>query len=327
MRNKQYLLSSLFPVMLISCYHEVDLDEYRDKDGENILTINSLVCPDSSLQVSATKTYFFSDIHNDRTYVKDLNILVKVNEVGRGIMEYDKTRNLYISDIKIQSGDRVTISTEYSETFVSASDIMPDAASIEGVSVERQGPVSIYTNSDFIFTYGITFTDRPDEDNYYFLQWDAVERGKDIRMGERDFAHELVFQQLASQIHSTLPGWEPYSPYGLPFSDKGIDGKEHTIVVKEIVQMVKGSNEWRKTQMKRGFRLYAISKAYYDYLVSVLINQTGDKGLQGGMIDLGIADPVKVFSNIEGGVGILGCYTMAESEIDVMKIVGPFPTE
>ncbi len=26
---------------------------------------------------------------------------------------------------------------------------------------------------------------------------------------------------------------------------------------------------------------YAISKAYYDYLVSVLINQTGDKGLQG----------------------------------------------
>lgn len=95
MRNKQYLLSALFPVMLISCYHEVDLDEYRDKDGENILTINSLVCPDSSLQVSATKTYFFSDIHNDRTYVKDLNILVKVNEVGRGIMEYDKTRNLY----------------------------------------------------------------------------------------------------------------------------------------------------------------------------------------------------------------------------------------
>ena len=31
MRNKQYLLSALFPVMLISCYHEVDLDEYRDK--------------------------------------------------------------------------------------------------------------------------------------------------------------------------------------------------------------------------------------------------------------------------------------------------------
>ncbi len=182
MRNKQYLLSALFPVMLISCYHEVDLDEYRDKDGENILTINSLVCPDSSLQVSATKTYFFSDIHNDRTYVKDLNILVKVNEVGRGIMEYDKTRNLYISDIKIQSGDRVTISTEYSETFVSASDIMPDAASIEGVSVERQGPVSIYTNSDFIFTYGITFTDRPDERQLLFS---AMGRGG-ARQGHQD---------------------------------------------------------------------------------------------------------------------------------------------
>lgn len=34
MRNKQYLLLALFTVMLTSCYHEVDLDEYRDKDGE-----------------------------------------------------------------------------------------------------------------------------------------------------------------------------------------------------------------------------------------------------------------------------------------------------
>lgn len=313
--------------MLTSCYHEVDLDEYRDKDGEKILTINSLVCPDSSLQVSATKTYFFSDKHNERTYVKDLDISVKVNDMSRGIMKYDERRNLYISDVKIQSGDRVTISTDYLEASVTASDIMPESVSIEGISVERQGPVSIYTNSDFVFTYGITFTDRPDEDNYYFLQWDAVELSKDVSMGERDFSHELVFQQLASQIHSILPGWKPYSPYGLPFSDKGIDGRTHTVVVKEIVQMANGSSGWRKTQMKRRFRLYAISKAYYDYLVSVLINRTGDKGLQGGMIDLGISDPVKIFSNIEGGVGILGCYTMAESEFDVMKIVGQFPSK
>ncbi len=45
------------------------------------------------------------------------------------------------------------------------------------------------------------------------------------------------------------------------------------------------------------------------------------------MIDLGIADPVKVYSNISGGVGILGCYTTAESEIDALKIVGPFPKQ
>lgn len=212
----------MFLLMLISCYHEVDLDEYRDKDGENILTINSLVCPDSSLQVSATKTYFFSDIHNDRTYVKDLDISVKVNEVGRGILEYDKTRNLYISDIKIQSGDRITISTEYSETFVSASDIMPDAASIEGVSVERQGPVSIYTNSDFVFTYGITFTDRPDEDNYYFLQWDAVERGKDIRWENETLPMSLYSSSLPAKSIPHFQDGNHIHHTGFLFLTKGL---------------------------------------------------------------------------------------------------------
>ena len=94
---------------------------------------------------------------------------------------------------------------------------------------------------------------------------------------------------LADEIRSTLPGWEPYSPYGLPLSD------------------------------------FTISKHYYDYLISVLINDTDDRGLQGGMIDLGMADPVKIHSNISGGVGILGCYTTSTKEFDVLEIVGKFP--
>ena len=56
-----------------------------------------------------------------------------------------------------------------------------------------------------------------------------------------------------------------------------------------------------------------------------MINDTDDKGIQGGMIDLGIADPVKVYSNIINGVGILGCYSTSETEIDVIKEIGPIP--
>ena len=174
-------------MLLISCYHEVDMDSYRDEDGENLLTLNSLVTPDSTVQVMATRTYFFSDIHNDRTYVKGLDIDIIVNSEKKEGMTY--------------------------------------------VTVSRQGPVSIYTNSDFVFTYRVTFTDPIGDGDYYFLQWDAVDPRKDIMMGERDFTHELVFQQLANQVHATLPGWEPYSPYGLPFSDKGIDGERYTTTI------------------------------------------------------------------------------------------------
>ena len=56
-----------------------------------------------------------------------------------------------------------------------------------------------------------------------------------------------------------------------------------------------------------------------------IINRTDDKGIQGGLFDLGLADPVKIFSNVDGGVGIVGCYTSDSQTIDVIKEIGPFP--
>ena len=172
-----------------------------------------------------------------------------------------------------------------------------------------------------VWVYSL-FTDKPG-DSYYFLQWDNADGLRGFSMGERNFTHEYVFQQLANQIHSTLPGWKPYSPYGLPFSDKGFDGQKRTIEVREIIQLSSGT--WRQKRMARKFWLYAISKPYYDYLVSSIINRTDNKGIQGGLIDLGLADPVKIFSNVDGGVGIVGCYTSDSQTIDVIKEIGPFP--
>lgn len=312
-------------IFFSSCYHEVNLKDYRTEDGENLLTLNSLVCPDSSIAVAATRTYFFSDVHNDRSFVKGLNITLTVNGEAKGTMTYDNARNLYSHDIKPIAGDRIGLRTSWDDKNVNSEDIVPTKCRIEDIDVERRGPVAIYSNYDFVFTYRLTFTDNVNENNYYFLQWDEVDRIKDVRMGERDFTHELVFRKLADQIHGILPGWTPYSPYGLPFSDEGINGATHTLTVEEIVQANSGTPAWKKSQMKRRFQLFTISKPYYDYLVSVLCNQTNDKGLQGGMIDLGIAEPVKVYSNINNGVGILGCYNTDIAEIDAIKIVGSFP--
>lgn len=319
------LLAMLLASFFTSCFHEVDLSDYRDDDGKNLLTINSLVCPDSLVAVAATRTYFFSDTHNERNYVKGLEICLMVNNQERETLAYDTYRNLSVSATKVNEGDTLRIITFFDNKEVSATDVVPFKAVLSGITVERRGPIAIYSNYDFVFTYRLTFTDNPYEDNYYFLQWDEVDRGKDVAMGERDFTRELVFQKLADQIHGTLPGWTPYSPYGLPFSDRGINGEKHTLILEEIVQAANGNPVWKKSQMKRRFKLFSVSKPYYDYLVSVLVNQTNDKGIQGGMIDLGMADPVKVYSNISGGIDIMGCYTTSETELDVFKITGPFP--
>ncbi|MBO5028527.1 MAG: DUF4249 family protein [Muribaculaceae bacterium] len=117
----------------------------------------------------------------------------------------------------------------------------------------------------------------------------------------------------------------PYSPDGLPFTDEGINGQSHTLVVKEIVQGGYGSHLTRYNEMKRKFKLFSISKDYYEYLLSVLYNDTDSEGLHGGMIDLGISEPMKYFSNIMGGIGIFASYSLDETDLDVIQICGRFP--
>ena len=42
------------------------------------------------------------------------------------------------------------------------------------------------------------------------------------------------------------------------------------------------------------------------------------------MIDIGVEDPINVYSNIEGGVGILGSYVVVSKIVDIFSLTGTF---
>ena len=323
MTLNKYLVASAAVLLLTSCYRDIDLDNGKKNEGKDLLTLNSMVCADSAIKVAATRTFFFNDknTHEAKDFVKGLEIELSVNGEPRGTMQFDDASSLYVSPVTVYTGDVVEISTTYHGQSVTACDSVPAPVTIESVTVKRDGPMSIYTDNDYLYTYYITFTDRASAADYYFLQWDITDRRHDEPMGERVFSKEYVFNALANDVHATLPGWKPYSYSGLPFSDKGIDGQRHTIMVQEIVQDIRH----HYSQMNCRIMLYTISKSYYDYLFSILLNKNDGSGIKGGLIDLGIADPVKVFSNINGGVGMLGCYTVSTAVIDVYKAIGQTP--
>lgn len=323
MKHLSYFIIPVALAFLSSCYHEVDLDNYRDEESANLLTLNSIVNPDSTVSASATRTYFFSDKHNSRQTVEGLDMELWLNDEQKAEMRFNPATSLYESSVRPKEGDKVEIRTAFKGKAVTSSGIVPRKVGIESIDVERQGPMTIYYSNDYLFTYRIKFTDAPGEEKYYFLQYDAADRRTDLTMGERDFTYEFVFRQLAKQVNANIPGWTPYSPNGLPFSDRGIDGTTHTLVVKEIVQDPAISIQSK--QMHRKFLLYSISKDYYDYLVSIICNDSGEGGIHSGMIDLGIADPIRIHSNIAGGTGILGCYSLDTKEVDIFATTGPFP--
>ncbi len=321
-----YFAVSIFVASVMTgCYEEIDLDKYRQEEGADLLTLNTILAGDSTIKVVATKTYFFSDRHSEYSFVPNLAMRMSVNDGEETVMDFDPVSNTYVSDRKAREGDLIRFSTRYNGHEVKAEDTVPHKVTIDSMKVTRQGPVNYYWNNDYIFTYYITFSEPPRQRNFYFLDFDGWGDGTYGGMEEKVFRYEFVFQQLASGISSSRPGWVPYSPKGLPFSDDGIDGTSHTLVLREIVQgnIMDYFQYW--TVMHRKFWLYSISESYYRYLVSILCNDTYDDSFSGGMVNIGLVEPNAIFSNIIGGVGICGAYALDVKEMEVLETVGPFP--
>lgn len=314
---KQFITSLQLLCLLLlttACYQEIDIQDNDAESGRQLLTLNAIITPDSLIAAAATSTYYFSEKHNERNFVDDLKISLRINQQDKGFLVFNPHTKLYTADIKPKSGDIVTLQTIYKNKKVSATDTVPPPVQIENIKTNITGPVSIYTGNDYIITYNIDFKDDETKENYYFLSYDAISREYRPLMGERDYTKAYVFKKLADDVNKFIPGWEAYAPDGLPFSDNGINGEAHTIVVREIVQG--DSRQLRFPLLQRQFKLFALSKSYYRYLFSILCN-TGESGtLHGGIIDLGVVEPSKIYSNINGGVGIFAAYSVSTAYID-----------
>lgn len=116
-RYKTIFAVTLLMSSLTSCYKDIDLDEYRNAGGRDLLTLNSLLTPDSLIMVSATETFFYSDLHNAPAFVKDLDIRLSINGENMGNLTYDHKKNLYLSNIKPKEGDIIEVTTQYKGEF------------------------------------------------------------------------------------------------------------------------------------------------------------------------------------------------------------------
>lgn len=62
MTNLRYiiLLTAMLVILLFSgCEQDLNLNDYRNSDIENMLVVNSILNPDSLIGVSVTHPYFF----------------------------------------------------------------------------------------------------------------------------------------------------------------------------------------------------------------------------------------------------------------------------
>ena len=93
---------------------------------------------------------------------------------------------------------------------------------------------------------------------------------------------------------------------GALFTDQSINGQTYTLQIKETTA------ELDETE-QRIISIYSLSESYFLYLLS--LQKIAGSTLEGGLGNIGLAEPLRVYSNVEGGTGILGGNQHSETTI------------
>lgn len=314
---KQMLYTWLCCFLLASCYHEINLEEYRTTPKP---VINSVVSSDDVVTATVSRTWFFPET---LPYVHLPQAQVELYINGRYIerMEWktkdnpqnpDRPDTLFLSTTVPAEGDRIRIVASTPEYGTAeAEDIIPRRTPISKVEYsirQRQGMWQSTWRDYYEISYEVTFDDNPETDNYYLARITGVADTTNVYhhyTGEIDYIDPL-FKEQDAIIDSGLSFDGLNRENGALFTDRNINGQTYKLQLKEYIGSLDESEH-------RIVSLYSLSEAYYLYLLS-LQKVTGST-LEGGLGNIGLAEPIYIYSNVEGGAGILGGYQHDDAKV------------
>lgn len=312
-------------LMLTSCYSEIDFGELMP---EPVAVINAIASPDTVVIASISRTYSIGENTNE-LYVKDADVRMTVNgnySEQLTMVEYDTISSgytpmhvvAYVSTYRPQPGDHIeiTASTPYGEA--RCSDVVPNPVGISGVkttlaagnddNIAWGNDGSYITTKTYDATYHVQFHDPAGVANYYLVNVtsDYYLYTTGVYVDYIDPLFEMQNQDITNIGSDGLlrNGW------GWTFSDETIDGMDYSLSLKETGLSL-GGQDSDPARLHRRIRLYSLSENYYRYLRSVLKDEQREESSLG---DIGILEPVTIFSNVYGGTGIFGSACVSEWE-------------
>ena len=321
---KRLLYTWLCCLLLVSCYQEIDLEEHRTTPKP---VINSVVSSDDVITASVSRTWFFPETL-PYVYLPQARVSLYINDRYVEQMEWktkdnpqnpDRPDTLFLSTTVPAEGDRIRIVASTPEYGTAeAEDIVPRRTPISKVEHsirQRQGMWQGAWSDYYEISYEVTFDDDPETDNYYLAKItgvaDSTNAYPHFFIGEIYYIDPL-FKEQDAIIDSGLSFDGLNKGNGALFTDRNINGQTYTLQMKEHITSLDASEQ-------RIVSLYSLSEAYYLYLLS-LQKVTGST-LEGGLGNIGLAEPVRIYSNVEGGTGILGGFQHADAEITLNNYI------
>ncbi len=335
MRNLIVYTVFVFAAVLsfTSCENEI---EFSGDEKASMMVINGFVSPDSVVKVHVSRSKFFlkDDSSFDNITTADVSLWVNnemyedMHHIGNGF---------YSGTYVPKKGDiiKVVASTNAFPN-VNCSAEIPGAIPVLSIDTVVK-PINSFYNINYRYdpltgttvtdTIGVTrnmnmqvkisFHDSLNYENYYLL----VVRNKktyqsgDVRKYSTFFtSDDMVFGN--SSAEENLLGETAYNKY-FEFNDELIDGKTYNLTFDQSIssseyKIVKpdggdvGVNFVVKSEMI--VELISITKSFYLYLKTVE---------SGANVTDFFSEPVQIYSNINGGIGIFGGYNIATKSIEI----------
>lgn len=288
------------------CEKEIPVSADESAPKAVLNTIVNCTSDANSVKLSESVS-LFSAVEASR--IENPNLQLRINGSDKEILfdTYNDVHSYYRFAELLSPGDQVEISghTPKHGAF-SGSDYVPYPVEIASVSTEWfTGEV----NNISYLRILIKIKDNPDTRNYYRI----VIRDKTLFDPETDAStvpwnlqdvyidQEIVFNNISGI------GGEDEHTYRV-FSDDLFQGKEYTLNV-YIRKDRFNVYEYESVRYFVKIEIHALSENVYKYLRSLELASAEDN----------FQEPVKIFSNVAGGYGIVGIYNVSDTIVEVEK--------
>ncbi|MDR1631846.1 MAG: DUF4249 domain-containing protein [Dysgonamonadaceae bacterium] len=311
----KYFLFAAVAAFLFACEKEI---EFKGDEVKTKLVLNGILMPDSVVKIQLTESRFFLDSNRLFNQIDDADVRLWKDGVLKETLQ-NTGEGYYVGTYVPREGDNLRITASHTgfdpvecETqivsptpIISADTTNTDIEKYCYYQYDEDDWTIIIDSVKFVIFKGditITFKDPADIAGYYIILLDLrtrYESGNVYVQPLRYTSDDLVFK-----TDNELPFDDDddfNSQYSYQFSDELFDGKEYKIKIK--ADSYSGyywpDEDSKITNRELQVTLQSLSPSYYMYI----------KTREANSDSYFFTEPVQIYTNITGGIGIFGNYS------------------
>ncbi len=292
-------------ITLSSCYHLTPVD-LNNSAEYNTLVINGLLNPNDSINLFLHKVNSMEEI--GFSPISDASIMLFEDNTYLCDLDPDSTGN-YKSDFIPQYGKEYQIEIEHEQyESLSAETHLPFPVLVDSTLFKKNAGTSFLGDNYSETT--IYFTDPPNEVNYYeiivFCTW------QDWLTKDVAYDNDIYFPYTMTDPVLSNSGCLDNNSNFAYFSDELIDGQSYSLNIHTLMNTAMMSSNFQYFVCFK-----SVTKEMYLYHKSMTNHLYHQSGLALEFLIIDPGNPVNMYSNIEGGLGIFAGYHDQLIEIEI----------